>query len=81
MRMRLLLRDTACSVCKVPQDQVYVFSAPDQVRPWAGLQIWGENAGPGVVFDDVARMFMPKDFHKDVFTPIKSPWCTETGCG
>jgi hypothetical protein len=43
-------------MCKTPLEHVYVFESPQAMRPFSSLQIWGTNAGPGIVFDDRAQV-------------------------
>lgn len=43
-------------MCKTPLEHVYVFESPQAMRPFSSLQIWGTNAGPGVVYDDRAQV-------------------------
>ncbi len=43
-------------MCKTPLEHVYVFESPQSIRPFSSLQIWGTNAGPGIVFDDRAQV-------------------------
>lgn len=42
-------------VCKAELENVFVFESPQDTRPYAALQIWGTEAGPGVVYDDRAQ--------------------------
>eukprot|EP00952_Eustigmatos_sp_NYUAD-ZCMA_P012747 51062-Eustigmatos_ZCMA.PRE.1 len=50
------------------------------MRPYKSLNLWGENAGPGYVYEDSTRMFMPKAFHRDVYQTLQAPYC-RAGCG
>jgi hypothetical protein len=59
---------------------VFVFESPRTVRPYKSLQLWGDNAGPGYVFEDGARMFMPRDFHQKVFKALQLPICQVDDC-
>lgn len=43
-------------VCKAPLEHVFVFDGPQDARPYAALQIWGTEAGPGTVYDDRAQV-------------------------
>lgn len=79
-RLRLLVRDLTCCVCKTSLDNVYIFSGPREVRPFASLQFWGDNAGPGTTYDEGARMYMPLEYYKDVFVAMQQPLCGMKGC-
>lgn len=68
-------------MCKAPLEHVFVFDSPEDTRPYASLQIWGTEAGPGMVYDDRAQLFMPKAFMDGVFKPIQAPNCPVAGCG
>ena len=78
MRLRLLLKTTACAVCKAPLEHIYIFESPSDIRPYSTLNIWGTEAGPGMVYDDRSQMFMPKAFYQDVFLPIQAMRCGGT---
>ncbi|RHY57419.1 hypothetical protein DYB34_000010 [Aphanomyces astaci] len=54
MRMRLLMKDFNCPICKQANPRVIV---TDTVAPYASFGIWGDTGGPGVLLDDRADMF------------------------
>jgi hypothetical protein len=82
LRMRRLMNDPRCSICKMNLENVYVFASPEEAigRPYRSLDIWGENAGPGMKYDDLARMFMPKAFYQDVYVRLQGFGCPVEGC-
>ena len=77
IRLRRLLGDMTCPMCKSAQDSVFIFDAIRDVCPYKMLNIWGDNAGPGVAFDDQSRVFMPRAFYKEVFQTLQSTWCKD----
>ncbi|KAF0683628.1 Aste57867_24334 [Aphanomyces stellatus] len=54
MRMRMLMKDMNCPICKQPNPRVIV---TDTVAPYTSFGIWGDTGGPGVVLDDRSEMF------------------------
>lgn len=60
-------------MCKTPLEHVYVFESPLAMRPFSSLQIWGTNAGPGVVYDDRAQV------RCECFTCERHPFDTDQG--
>ncbi|CAK4079918.1 unnamed protein product [Aphanomyces euteiches] len=54
MRMRMLMKDLNCPICKQPNARVIV---TDTVAPYASFGIWGDTGGPGVILDDRSEMF------------------------
>ncbi|OQR94873.1 hypothetical protein THRCLA_08073 [Thraustotheca clavata] len=54
MRMRVLMKDMNCPICKQNMPRVIV---TNKVEPYASFGIWGETGGPGVTFDERSEMF------------------------
>ncbi|KDO19068.1 hypothetical protein SPRG_21606 [Saprolegnia parasitica CBS 223.65] len=65
MRMRLLMKDKQCPICKQTNDRVIVTKV---VAPYASFGIWGETGGPGVTLDEKAEMFFSQcdDHHAEL---------------
>ncbi|EGZ25536.1 hypothetical protein PHYSODRAFT_359492 [Phytophthora sojae] len=53
MRMRLIMDDRNCPMCKQPLERVVVSSAP---RPFESFELWGDAAGPESVLDEPSDM-------------------------
>lgn len=80
VRLRKIMNEKTCCYCKANLDQVYIFPSPQDVVPYRSLNIWGDNAGPNMTFEEVTRIFMPKDFYEDVYLALQQPRCTHPGC-
>lgn len=57
LRLRLILKENGCPMCKTPLEHVYVFESPKAMRPFSSLSIWGTEAGPGYSYDDRAQVW------------------------
>jgi len=68
-------------MCKTPQDIVFIFESPRDLKPFLALPIWGMDGGPGTVTDDASRTIMPKTFYQNVFQLLHAPVCRAPGCG
>ncbi|KAG1692816.1 hypothetical protein DVH05_024431 [Phytophthora capsici] len=53
MRMRLIMDDRNCPMCKQPLERVVVSSSP---RPYESFELWGDAAGPESVLDELSEM-------------------------
>ncbi|KAH7492559.1 E3 ubiquitin-protein ligase ZNF598 [Phytophthora ramorum] len=53
MRMRLLMDDRNCPMCKQPLERVVVSSSP---RVYESFELWGDAAGPESVLDEPSEM-------------------------
>ncbi|RLN82137.1 hypothetical protein BBJ28_00007476 [Nothophytophthora sp. Chile5] len=53
MRMRLIMDDRNCPMCKQPLDRVVVSNAP---RAFESFELWGDAAGPESVLDEPSEM-------------------------
>ncbi|POM62444.1 Avr1b-1 Avirulence-like protein [Phytophthora palmivora] len=53
MRMRLIMDDRNCPMCKQPLERVVVSSSP---RPYESFELWGDAAGPESVLDEPSEM-------------------------
>lgn len=79
-RLRKIMGDMSCCICKHQLENVYIFPSPDDVQPYRSLNMWGDNAGPGMAFDDGTRMFVPKEFQKEVMLNLQAPICQVPSC-
>jgi len=78
LRLRVLLKDMNCCLCKTTMDTVMV-EPLHQVRPFEHYEIWDENAGPDKVYDETSRMFLPKDYYRNFTTKLQEFRCRQ-GC-
>jgi hypothetical protein len=62
-------------MCKAPLEHVYVFESPQAMRPFSSLQIWGTNAGPGVVYDDRAQARVAAFLYARLALCMCAVWC------
>ncbi|KAG7389475.1 hypothetical protein PHYPSEUDO_010360 [Phytophthora pseudosyringae] len=53
MRMRLIMDDRNCPMCKRPLERVVVST---NARPYESFQLWGDAAGPESVLDEPSEM-------------------------
>ncbi|KAE8901631.1 hypothetical protein PF005_g4770 [Phytophthora fragariae] len=53
MRMRLIMDDRNCPMCKQPLERVVVSSA---LQPFESFELWGDAAGPESVLDEPSDM-------------------------
>ncbi|TDH73192.1 hypothetical protein CCR75_003208 [Bremia lactucae] len=53
MRMRLVMDDRNCPMCKQPLERVVVSTIP---RPYDSFELWGDAAGPNSVLDELSDM-------------------------
>ncbi|RLN58338.1 hypothetical protein BBP00_00007048 [Phytophthora kernoviae] len=53
MRMRLLMDDRSCPMCKQPLERVVVSSTP---RTFESFELWGDAAGPESVLDELSEI-------------------------
>ncbi|CAM9260214.1 unnamed protein product, partial [Ectocarpus fasciculatus] len=62
VRMRSLLRDYSCPICKRDLDKVVCSST---VQDYQELSIWGTDAGAMFIFDEKSKMFFPRKYHRE----------------
>ncbi|OQR83620.1 hypothetical protein ACHHYP_14489 [Achlya hypogyna] len=73
MRMRILMKDTTCPICKQNMPRVIVTNV---VQPYASFGIWGETGGPGVTLDEKADMFFSQcDAHYESLVALRTLRC------
>ena len=67
LRMRSLLKDYSCPMCKTELEFV-VGVGPKQIKQGRDLyghyNIWGDDAGPDHTFDHKSKMFLPKEYQR-----------------
>jgi hypothetical protein len=61
-RMRGVLRDSACPICKADLDVVLCSAS---VTDFRAIEIWGQDAGPEYSFDEKTKMFFPKKYYRE----------------
>jgi hypothetical protein len=78
VRMRSLLQDYTCPMCKSDLEHV-IGVGPKQIAQgrvsFENYNIWGEDAGPELVFDHKSKMFFPKEYHKSAVCPVSCVIC------
>ncbi|ETV98525.1 hypothetical protein, variant [Aphanomyces invadans] len=73
MRMRLLMKDFNCPICKQANPRVIV---TDVIAPYASFGIWGDTGGPGVLLDDRSEMFFSRcDAHYESLVRRRDLYC------
>jgi len=82
LRMRSLLQDYTCPICKCELEYV-IGVGPKQIDQgrdcYEHFTIWGEDAGPDHVFDHKSKMFVPKDHHKKTIEKLRVCKCQDCG--
>ena len=76
-RIRCLLQDFECPICKQPQEFVVVSHGPPQ--KYQQFNIYGNDLGPEYVFDDRSRMFFPKDHYRNRIESLMQFKCIACG--
>ncbi|CAM9918868.1 unnamed protein product, partial [Discosporangium mesarthrocarpum] len=79
LRLRRLLKEMACVLCKSEMEQVMVCEE-GHIRPFEEFHVWGDSAGPGYEWDDQARMFLPKRYSQGFVRSLQENRCTVEGC-
>lgn len=78
MRMRLILRDKACPMCKTTLDRVIVSR---ELRSFDSFQFWGDALGPDAVLDEPSEMlFFECRAHYDALRALREFKCRVKKC-
>jgi hypothetical protein len=75
LRMRTLMSNRDCVICKVAADIVIVPDDDATERCFQDHQVWGNEIGPGYTFDDDARMFLPNKYYNRHVVTLYSRKC------
>ena len=71
LRLRAILRDFSCPVCKQNLEQVVCFDKDDLRHNFSEFQIFGEDAGPSLSYHHLSRMFFPTQY---LHSRVESLW-------
>ncbi|RLN64568.1 hypothetical protein BBP00_00003391 [Phytophthora kernoviae] len=71
LRLRQLLGNTSCVMCKTEMPRVICLQREDQ--SFESFQDWGDNIGPSHVFDEASTMFFLKEDHAKHLRKLRDP--------
>ena len=74
-RMRYILRDFTCSICKSNLEQLICVTKENE-RKFREFEIWGEHAGPEFSYDHKSRIFFPRGYVNKVVETLLTKQCT-----
>ncbi|KAF4030481.1 hypothetical protein GN244_ATG17734 [Phytophthora infestans] len=77
LRLRQLLGQTSCVMCKTDMPRVICISNEDQ--SFESFQDWGDNIGPSHVFDETSGMFFLKEDYTKRIRKLRDPLCKKCG--
>jgi hypothetical protein len=77
LRLRQLLGQTACVMCKTDMPRVICLQREDQ--SFESFQDWGDNIGPAHVFDEPSQMFFLKEDYAKRIRKLRDPLCKKCG--
>ncbi|CAI5733428.1 unnamed protein product [Peronospora farinosa] len=77
LRLRQLLGQTTCVMCKTDMPRVVCVTSEEQ--SFDSFQDWGDNIGPAHVFDDASAMFFLKEDYVKRIRKLRDPWCKKCG--
>ncbi|CAM9329689.1 unnamed protein product, partial [Chrysoparadoxa australica] len=80
LRLRRLMGEYDCILCKTRMERMMVCTT-QQLKPFQDFEMWGDNAGPGYVYDDEACMFIPQDYFETHVRLLDAPHCQQENCG
>ncbi|TDH66044.1 hypothetical protein CCR75_007125 [Bremia lactucae] len=77
LRLRQLLGQTACVVCKTDMPRVICVIHED--ASFESFQDWGDNIGPAYVYDEQSAMFFFKENYMQHIRKLRDPICPKCG--
>ncbi|ETN20569.1 hypothetical protein PPTG_03549 [Phytophthora nicotianae INRA-310] len=77
LRLRQLLGQTSCVMCKTDMPRVICISNEEQT--FESFQDWGDNIGPSHVFDEASGMFFLKEDYTKRIRKLRDPLCKKCG--
>ncbi|KAE8908467.1 hypothetical protein PF005_g17659 [Phytophthora fragariae] len=77
LRLRQLLGQTSCVMCKTDMPRVVCLQRADQ--SFESFQDWGDNIGPAHVFDEASAMFFLKEDYAQRIRKLRDPLCKKCG--
>lgn len=84
IRLRSLLSDKKCPICKAENQQIIVDADPDpevnEHKNFEQYEKWGNDIGPNHTFRDDIGMFFPVEYYATKVTPLFSFRCGVHQC-
>ncbi|CAI5744925.1 unnamed protein product [Peronospora destructor] len=77
LRLRQLLGQTTCVMCKT--DMPRVVCVTREAQSFDSFQDWGDNIGPAHVFDEASAMFFLKEDYAKRIRKLRDPLCKKCG--
>eukprot|EP00743_Colponemidia_sp_Colp-15_P010159 GILK01011158.1.p1 GENE.GILK01011158.1~~GILK01011158.1.p1 ORF type:complete len:503 (+),score=79.27 GILK01011158.1:67-1509(+) len=78
LRLRLVMKDTACCFCKAEQERIVI--TKDSSRPFESYPIYGDMCGPNMIFDEESGAFFDdKEYYAEI-KRLRGFHCTFRGC-
>eukprot|EP01041_Mallomonas_annulata_P007254 gene7254-14790_t len=73
-RLRVLLKDFSCPMCKTSLEQV-IAQGTQSTKRFDEFHIWGDNAGPEFTFDHKSKMFFNRAHYRTSIEPLMISQC------
>lgn len=84
LRLRSLLNDKRCPICKTENDTIIIDTDPDptvhQHKKFQEYERWGDDLGPNFVYRDDVQMFFPTGYYYKQVLPLFSLKCNVRNC-
>ncbi len=84
LRLRSLLNDKRCPICKTENDTIIIDTDPDptvhQHKKFQEYERWGDDLGPNFVYRDDVQMFFPTAYYYKQVLPLFSLKCNVRNC-
>jgi len=84
IRLRSLLNDKRCPVCKATNETLIVDADPDpnvnEHKQFDQYQRWGDDIGPNHIYRDDVQMFFPVNYYHLHVAPLFNLKCYIKGC-
>ncbi|POM74320.1 Avr1b-1 Avirulence-like protein [Phytophthora palmivora] len=77
LRLRQLLGQTSCVMCKTDMPRVICVQHEDE--SFESFQDWGDNIGPAHVFDEPSGVFFLKEDYAKRIRKLRDPLCKKCG--
>ena len=85
LRLRSLLTDKKCPICKASNEQIIIDNDPDpaidQHKSFAQYEKWGEDIGPNYTYRPDVGMFFPLAYYHSKVTPLFALSCNSGNFG
>lgn len=84
LRLRSLLTDNKCPICKASNEQIIIDNDPDpdidQHKSFDQYEKWGEDIGPKYTYRPDVGMFFPVSYYHSNVTPLFALSCNAGKC-